>query len=421
MKILLLDFCSEKNRGDAAMQVGLIELVYQNFQDPEVSIISVYGANQSKNLQDEFDHSTKYPVTILGGLRPTFYPINGKEQNSTLRFELLQMLNFIPCLLLPLALKLHVPLKLIKRFLPKYYRNTFDQMVSADIVIWKGKNFRSRKNKILEIYRTLVLIYHPLFCSILSKPLGCVGTSVWSLNSPISRFFLKTIFEKCTFISAREEKSYRELVKLMGDKSTSQLDLLPDLSYAAMADRKDSLQKRRRILNTAYPQRVGMTIVDWKDEGTEVRNTYKKSIVALISFLIEKGSEIVLIPQVTKNWESNADLILEMVSNSDIQKHITRVEGQPSVNELLTIYSNLDFLVASRMHSAIFASAVNTPLVAVAYDSGGKWGILESLGYGDYIINYKDITPEKLRERVISCWENREQLLKYAETKIEEN
>jgi len=59
--------------------------------------------------------------------------------------------------------------------------------------------------------------------------------------------------------------------------------------------------------------------------------------------------------------------------------------------------------------------------VAVAYDSGGKWGILESLGYGDYIINYKDITPEKLRDRVIACWENREQLLKYVETKVEEN
>jgi polysaccharide pyruvyl transferase WcaK-like protein len=421
LKILLLDFCSEKNRGDAAMQAGLIELVYRNFLNPDVSIISVYGANQFKALHNEYDHSYKFPVTILGGLKPTFYPINENDHRSNFLFEFWQALNFLPSLLLLIAMKLWIPPSLIIRCLSREYRDTLKGILAADIVIWNGPNFRSRNNQILEIYRTFIMAYHPLLCGILSKSMTCVGVSVWGLNSPISRLILRLAFKECTFISVREENSYLETLKLVDNPDLSKVELLPDLSFAAMNDRKSILHKRRKISDTIYPRIIGLTIVDWKDEGIGVRNAYKLSIREIIDFFIEKEAQIVLIPQVTKKWESNSDLILEMVTASDNQKNITFIEGEPTVNELLSIYSNLDFLIATRMHSAIFAASVNTPFVAVAYDSGGKWGILDGLGYRDYIIKYKEITTEMLLNRILSCWKNKEQLLGNAEKKIDEN
>jgi polysaccharide pyruvyl transferase WcaK-like protein len=420
-KILLLDFVSEKNRGDAARQVGLLKLVYQNFHDLEVSVISVFGANQYPALKDEYDHLKKFPVTILGGLNPTFYPIHQHTHRSNFLFELLQAICSLPSLLLLIALKLKIQPGLLNRFLSIEYRKTLKQILEADIVIWKGQNIRSRNNWILEIYRIFISVYHPLLCGILTKPMACVGGSVWSLNSPISRYILRSAFNKCAFISVREESSYLETLKLLGNQDSSRVELLPDLSFAAFNDRKAILQKRRRIPNTIYPQIIGLTIVDWKDDGKEARNSYKESIHRIIDFFIEKESLIVIIPQVTKKWESSSDLILQIVTAHDKKSSITCIEGEPTVDELLSIYSKLDFLVATRMHSAIFAAAVNTPLMAISYDSGGKWGILGDLGYEDYIINYAEITPEKLLCKVLSSWENREQLVVNAEKKIDEN
>jgi hypothetical protein len=108
-KIVLLDFCSEKNRGDAAMQVGLLKLVYRYFRDPIISIISVFGANQSRQLINEYDHSIKWPVSILGGLKPTFYPLDNSEVKSILSIELKQALYFVINLFFLFFLAIKIP------------------------------------------------------------------------------------------------------------------------------------------------------------------------------------------------------------------------------------------------------------------------------------------------------------------------
>jgi len=76
------------------MQVGLLKLVFRHITDPIVSIISVFGANQSTLLINEYDHSATFPVTILGGLKPTFYPLGESTSAPILFIELKQALYF---------------------------------------------------------------------------------------------------------------------------------------------------------------------------------------------------------------------------------------------------------------------------------------------------------------------------------------
>ena len=416
--IVLLDFCSEKNRGDAAKQLGLIKLVFRYITDPIISIVSVFGVNQINQLINEHDHSCKYPVTILGGLKPTFYSFDNSCNKSIFLIELKNAVYFCINLVLLLLLVLKIPFAVIKKIFPKAYDNTLEQIRDADLVIWNGRNFRSRDNHILEIFRILNLVYHPLVCIFLSKPVACVGVSLWHLNNPLSRIIAKYTFHNSFFISVRDEFSYNEVKKLLGENCKAQIFLLPDLSFALYEEGKAIKEKREPISDSLVPKTIGFTIVDWKDDGEQTRNNYKKAISDVIEYFIHQGSKIVIIPQVTKKWEDNNLLVTEIIK-SQHNENISIIEGTPTIVELLTIYSKIDFLVATRMHSAIFASIVGTPIVALPYDKGGKWSIIQELGLGDYILNQSDISTAVLIEKIQKCWESKKSVLVEVDNNIQ--
>ena len=76
LKILLLDFWSEKNRGDAAMQQALIRMTRQYFKSSRVYVCMAYGFNQAHKFIDHFDYTLKEGVDdLLPGFFPTFFPM----------------------------------------------------------------------------------------------------------------------------------------------------------------------------------------------------------------------------------------------------------------------------------------------------------------------------------------------------------
>lgn len=423
-KVLFLDFCSEKNRGDAAMQVGILKLAQKYFSsETEFSAISVFGTNQIDNIHQQHDHTSKMDIKLLGGLKSTFYPLEEDNKRGELLIEILNSLSFLLSLFLLLLVYLNIPNSLIVLILPSQTRKTYLAIVEADVVIWNGRNIRSRKNRLLEIYRTLHNIYHPLLAIALSKPIACVGISVWELNSSIARFCLKIAFANCHFISTRENKSYTAIKNLLGPNNEKSIVLLPDLSFAAYDDIDQIIQNRNSLSKTDFPKKIGLTIVDWKSDGEEIRTKYKRAIQETISYFVEKGSQIILIPQVTKKWEHFSELLEEILVGLEesIREKIEVIGGELSVNELLNVYAKLDFLIATRMHSAIFASAVQTPIVAISYDDGGKWSILEKLGYTDFIIPYSEVSSSNLINNIEKCWEQKETLLEDVQFNVKEN
>lgn len=418
--ILLLDYCSESNRGDAAMQEGLLKLIYRYFDKPIVSIISVFGANQESKLKKEFDHSRKYPVLFFGGLKPTFYPIDSSEDESILEVEIKNALCFLLSLALLVLLSLKIPTNWARRLLPKKYQSSLLQMESADLVLWKGKNFRPRINGVVEVYRLLNQVFHPLVCFALSKPVACVSASVWHFHNRLSRKILREVFQRCFYVSLREKSSYDEVRELLGKESNTRVELLPDLSFA-VCDYDKTIKAKRTLSDAAIPETIGLTLVDWKDEGHEVRENYKKTITQTIEYFVNLGSKIVIIPQVTKKWEANDLLISEILQAQNMSENISIISGNPSVTELISIYNRMDFLVATRMHSAIFASFAGTPLVAIPYDKGGKWNIIRDLGYRNFIINYSDLNFHSLLSKIEDCWQNKSSILHDVNEKIELN
>ena len=403
------------------MQVGLLELVFRHFTDPIVTIISVFGANQADQLLKEYDHSTEFPVKILGGLKPTFYPMDKNDSKSIFIIEIKQALCFILNVLLFILIYLKVPVKIIKKLLPKEFRKTFEQIERTDLVIWKGKNFRVRSNTFVDLYRLGSQVFHPLICIALSKPIACVSASVWHLKNPLSRKLLRGVFKKCFFISLREKASYDVVNTLIGEVENPKVALLPDLSFAVFDHSKEHKADRRPFSSSKHPKTIGLTLVDWKDEGEAARENYKEVIINVIDYYVKTGSNIVIIPQVTKQWEAFDLLLSEVIGTRKDIENISIIEGSPTIYDLFSIYSKIDILIATRMHSAIFSTFVGTPLVVIPYDQGGKWNIIKDLGYDNLSFSYATVTAEVIIDAVDTCWNNKKQILKFVDGRVRQS
>jgi polysaccharide pyruvyl transferase WcaK-like protein len=416
-KIVLLDFCSERNRGDAAMQLGTINLVRKYFPSSSYSIISVFGANQSDIFEKEYDHTFDKNV-FLGGIKPTFYP-SENNQKSTWKFEIL---NAIFCLLstyLIILIAIGTPISIVLKLTKAKYHNTLKAILSADLIIWNGRNFRPRRYLLLDVYRLYNLLFHPLLCIVLKKKIACIGVSLWKFKTSFSIFLLKKVFNNCIFISAREESSFREMLSLMNEKNKRKVVLLPDLSFAAFNFVPDSIQTNEKRNGNL----IGVTLVDWKSDGRMARENYKIAMIQTIKKLIEKDKTIVFVPQVTKSWESSEGLYREILDAlTDFQKNkVSIYQGKNTIFDLMNVYSTLDMLIATRMHSAIFSAIAGTPVIAIAYDYGSKWNILSGIGLDEFILPYATVTVDLLIEKMEMILESDKNFLTQINKKVFEH
>jgi len=411
IKILLLDFASEKNVGDAALQIALIRLVRKYFKEAELIVSTVYGANQFPEALSQFEYSIKENVTeIIGGMLFTFFPIEEEDLTRNYFINILKrVFAFSYGIMVISVLMIGIPSRFLMKFLPPGFRHSLRHFMDADLVIWNGRNFWG-PGFLSELHSLFYLFFNPVICILLRKPIACVKASVWRLKNPISRIISRVIFRQIIFMSVREENSMKNLMDLLGPY-TNHIFVLPDLSFYTLR-----LLIRERIYSVGNKNsklKVGLTLMDWRGFGLESRNRYVRALKTLVNYLMtELDAEILVVPQVTKASEKSDLIFLEILKGSENQSsRISFLKGEYTIKDLLNTYAKLDFLVATRMHSAIFALAVGTPVLAIAYDYGAKWGIFKMLGAEDILLNFNEIDGKSLVLKFESIWRKREALM----------
>lgn len=417
-KIVILDLLSEMNRGDAAIQVGMLKMLRQAYPGATFTVVAAIGANQYPDLLQEFDHSLLNGESIHGGLIPTYYPLKKKAGNAPL-FEIKNVLGIISRLWILAALKINIPALFVKRLLSRKYQLVMDRILDADLVVIKGRNYRQRKSEALEIFRVATKIFNIWLCALLNKRIFLIGVSAWEQRSELATRMLANAFKSCELVTVREKRSLKVVQKMATRYHFDTPLLMPDLSYATFEGRSEIIRSRKSFPTTDFPRLIGITLLDWKTDDLIIRDKYLESVSQCITHFSQSGTKFIIIPQVIIKWDESSGAIDRLCSEH--AKNITVIKDHLYENELLRVYAALDMLVGTRMHSAVFAAAVNTPFVAIANDIGAKWNIIEDLGYKDYLINYRDITPQILIDKINDCWRNKRDLVEYAWQVVERN
>jgi len=396
-KILLLDYYSEKNRGDAAIQVGLVRLVRAQFPEATVSVVSSLGANQSRDLPEHFPHTREEGVAVYGGLCPT--TVSLQESNRFLQVKAIRAFvaggSFLLCVALLGLLAVRVPVSLLAVCMPASFRKTIQILAESDMVVWRGTNFRSGTSFLRDAYSTFFWCFQPLACLFMGKPVTCVGVSLWLPRTFVARAIYRMAFRQCIFFAVREEESLGRVRSILGGRGP-EVVLMPDLSFILLKELTGLSSSSTR------GDQVGVTIVDRHKGDSAGRARYTRVMRAILNEIVSNpATSIVIIPQVTTRSEDASGIIEEILSDlaPRARDRITIGVGEHSIEELVAEYARLDYLVATRLHSSIFALASGTPVFVMRYDEGPQWSILSMLGVGSFVVDYRATDERDIVER----------------------
>ncbi len=400
-KALLLDFAQQTNFGDDIMQRALINLTKKHLSE-DIAVTAYYGTNEFQHAEKDFSsYKEKFDIDVKGGFAST----NFKNRSSVKLISVLtRMFYLLTSFLFLLAIKLGVNNGFAKLFFSKHKRAAIEQIESADVVIWNGRNFRGSTTSILsETIKILELCVNPLVCILLGKRVYCIGSSIWPLNSAISKSVMRFVINHSSVFWVREKSSENYIRNELAISETN-INCMPDLSFFVL---DQVVSQQTSFEREESSSAIALTIVGRKEFlNDEIHQQYLNAMSDLVGHISSKGLTIRVIPQVTYE-EEPYDKELEFIISNNPQATIEVADNGDSVEYLLSEYCKCSVLVASRMHSAIFASSCGLPITAVTYDSGAKWTILDDLGISrNLVMDSTDIDTTKLISNFNTCLEN---------------
>lgn len=386
MNILIANSYSFYNAGDAAIVLGMLEVVRTVFPEAHITIVS----------DDPENDKDKYGATVI----PSFLPV-GVEGN-------LNRLRYLAQNVIENEVLARIGLRLNERSLLNAYRN-------ADMVLFCGGGYLGQTG--LRAYLSAAskhLAIH--FASLLGKPSIMFPQSVEPYGPPI--WLQKKAMEalhKVDVFFAREQRTAKYLVEEVG-LNREQVRLAPDAAFSMpciSSERgKEILRSNGIVLDS---RSVGVTLRQWSfpnhiDAKGQQQNYFRNMVKVLRQVHDSLDAIIVLVPQVSvgaKDDDSDIARAMKQVLSESGCKRVHLLTGRFSPQELQAVYGCLDLMVGTRMHSNILSLAAGTPSVAIAYQKK-TWGIMEFLGLSEYVVDIVDLSSDHLYGLIQKALDNNE-------------
>jgi polysaccharide pyruvyl transferase WcaK-like protein len=135
----------------------------------------------------------------------------------------------------------------------------------------------------------------------------------------------------------------------------------------------------------------------WPCGDRALYDRYLKQLARVVAQLLERGYFLVLV------WSSIGDdesVIPELLGclDHDSNKKLTGQMHIPTITtwkDLVAVLLDVDFLIASRLHSAILGFVTQTPTIAISFDPKVDW-VMEELGQTDYLLQIRDFVAKEV-------------------------
>jgi colanic acid/amylovoran biosynthesis protein len=246
---------------------------------------------------------------------------------------------------------------------------------------------------------------------IMRKPLLLLPQSFGPLPGKLQQRMLYQVLRHSPFIAAREYRSLKFLHQI-GVKQ--RVLVLPDLAFTTAEALPSSVAT---ILSGITQQRangrlvVGLTVMDWGRQTPNFyhQQRYETAVVALIRHLqINYNAYVVLFSQCCGPTPAEDDRriarrIAQAVGQSN---NLFLVETIVPPEVLKAAYRQMDIVVATRMHSAIFALSVGVPTLVISYLYKAI-GMMEMLGLESHVLDINTITADYLCTGFDQLWAKR--------------
>ncbi len=253
-----------------------------------------------------------------------------------------------------------------------YYKNIFSifaAILNCDILISGGGSLLQNKTSSFSLYYYLFIIF---LAKLLNKKVVIFSQGFEPIKGKMNEFLMKIILKNLKYISTRDKKSHDYLKSLNIDSI-----ITSDPAYSLVQDLKIEENKK------------GLIIQLREFKGIDEKLIY---ILALIVSKYYKDNIDVLALQDTD--EKICSKFIDELKKRNINANLI---VNKDVNETIDIINKAKFIISTRLHGLIAASALKTNSFALIYDEKVKT-LCDELNIQN--INTLDYTKDELDNKL---------------------
>ena len=375
MKILITNHHAKENKGDLAIILGLMEGLKKKNKNIKFSIIGRYI--------DEREWWAKRGVGFFVPVLST--PKKGRWR--AIRFVIRYHISL--CLL-------NWPIVATWFYSPEKIK-TLKAYQDADLVISKGGSFFREPEYKINFFPIGIMghLHQLILARKFKKPIVLLAQSFGPINNPYSRYIISKLFKKCDLITTRDTESETFLRQRLN--ISKNLFSAGDLAFLLDGQREpvraDAVTQSITENKRKGYKCIGLTVRSWSDQKEF------ESYIASINSLLARGSEenlcFYFMPQVVGPYKEDDRRVSNMIWNnlpSPIKDKTMVIEKELEIGELLNLYGQMDYFVATRLHSAVFSILNNVPVMAIGYEPK-TIAIFNDLNIRDFFFDIPFIFP----------------------------
>ena len=379
-RIILIATWSYFNKGDMLVLASTLDLVRKVFPNSRISIVApdresyAWASHNDKDFRGINVDPTPTRVKPFRNVR-----LGYSEQGRFIH----RLFNGLPA---PFWLTTSICLIPIL-YLSSEFRNTLRTLSQASLIIWCSGNlfFAPRRYCLHSTFEEMFT----LFCCkvMLQKRIVFAPISFGPIQSTLTRSILKYLLNKVDYVLLREAASYK-YAKAIG-VTNKNIGISTD---SAFLHEQGYPQGRSNSKET--PLTIGVTPILPRSQGKEGMK-HLELIASFLRKLLDKGNRIVFLTFSPIEGDSiAADYIASSLGNT---KNVATYDlAYENSEELLKRVSEIDVLIAMRLHSVIATSLMGIPSIAIVEQKNKFWGTLRQLKMEDYALDIEALTEEDL-------------------------
>lgn len=359
-RILITNVYSYKNRGDSGIVKSMISYIKRTFGiNTKIYLMSPYSEQNKKFYNSERISSVPDATS--------------KVKNKKTLFKYIVLLS-------------------------KFFfvdKKTLNHFKKADLIFSAGGGYiySSRKGPLGFGLLNVMLNIH--YAKLSNKPLIIFPISVGPIRYKLDRLLVEKFLNGISHIFVREEQSISILSEMGIIKN---VELCPDIAF--------TLNKSKFFLEEIHKGNVlniGVSVLDWRFSRPKSTlddiDLYLEKIAKALK-KIKQNHKVYIFPQVDVSDNDTDRFVSEKLqkiigekSKVILLKHIFKPE------DVLSLYSEMDLFIGSRMHSCIFSITAKVPTICLAYQFKSK-GTFKILGIEEDCFDIENFTTLGLSKSI---------------------
>jgi len=267
-------------------------------------------------------------------------------------------------------------------------RAHLDLMAAADAVVATGGTY------FVEHYDFTAKADELLAAQALGKPTFLFTQSMGPFKKAKSQRTMRRIVAGSRGVFVRDEKSKRHLTE--AGATMEHVHVHADAAFAL------ATPDAPRAARSGRP-RVAISVRRWSHfrpgSGEDVGERYRRAVAEAARALVRDGAEVTFLSTcqgVPEYWTDDSKFATQLVADllpGEAHIHVdTAFRAPTALAETLREY---DVAIATRMHFAILALCVATPVVAIAYEFKSR-ELLTAMGHAAWAFDIEDVSADGL-------------------------